>query len=129
MTDDRKTRDERHMLGRRALIKLGLATGAAWGLAHWQVLEILEDAGGVALAQQAACMGTNRSLHIVAGQGGFAWFQLLWPHVDVALARNASFAWHAIGEETMAVGTDRPLVLGPETPWRDLPGHRQVTLS
>jgi hypothetical protein len=127
MTDDRKTRDERRAMGRRALIKLGLATGAAWGLSHWQVLEILESAGGVALAQEAACMGTNRSLHIVAGNGGFAWFQLFWPHIDVVMARNGDFAWHAIGEETAATGTDRPLLLGPEAPWRDLPGRRQIT--
>lgn len=125
--DDRKSRDERRAMGRRGLMKLALATGAAYGLSHWKVLEILEDSGGRALAQDAACMGTNRSVHIVAGVGGFAWFQLLWPHLDVAAARNPDFAWHAIGEETMAAGTDRPLALGPEAPWRSLPGRRQVT--
>src|SRR5688572_2995535 len=102
---DSKSRDERRELGRRGLIKLALATGAAYGLPHWKVLEILEGSAGVALAQDAACVGTNRSVHIVAGDGGFAWFQLLWPHLDVAAARNDAFAWHAIGEETMAVGT------------------------
>lgn len=126
-TDDRKSRDERRELGRRGLIKLALATGAAYGLSHWKVLEILEGAGGTALAQDAACTGTNRSVHIVAGSGGFAWFQLLWPHLDVAAARDPGMAWHAIGEETMAVGTDKPLAIGPEAPWRSLPGRRQVT--
>jgi hypothetical protein len=127
MTDARKNRDERHQLGRRSLIKLALATGAAYGLSHWQVLEALEGAGGRALAEDALCTDTNRSVHIVAGNGGFAWFQLLWPHVDVAMARNDNFAWHAIGEETMAPGTDKPLVLGPQTPWRTQPGRRQVS--
>lgn len=126
-SNDQKSRDERRELGRRGLIKLALATGAAYGLSHWKVLEILESSGGVALAQDASCVGTNRSVHIVAGDGGFAWFQLLWPHLDVAAARNPDFAWHAIGEETMAVGTDRPLAMGPEAPWRALPGRRQVT--
>jgi hypothetical protein len=120
-------REARREVGRRALIKLALATGAAYGLSHWKILEILESAGGRALAQDAACTPTNRSVHIVAGDGGFAWFQLLWPHVDVAAARNGSFAWHAIGEETMAASTDKPLALGPEAPWKTLPGRRQVT--
>jgi hypothetical protein len=124
---ERQRRDEARRVGRRDLIKLAVATGAAYGLSHWKVLEVLESTGGVALAQEAACMGTNRSVHIVAGSGGFAWFQLLWPHVDVAAARNDAFAWHAIGEETMATGTDKPLALGPETPFRTMPGRRQVT--
>ena len=127
MSTEPKNRDERRELGRRSLIRLALATGAAYGLSHWQVLEILEGSGGRALAQDASCMGTNRSVHIVAGDGGFAWFQLLWPHVDVARARNPNFAWHAIGEEREVPGTDKPLIVGPETPWRDAPGRRQVT--
>jgi hypothetical protein len=122
-----KNRDERRELGRRSLIKLAVATGAAYGLSHWQVLECLESGGGRALAQDAACMGSNRSVHIVAGDGGFAWFQLLWPHIDVARARNPEFAWHAIGEEMEVPGTDKPLIVGPETPWRTAPGRRQVT--
>jgi len=127
MSTEPKNKDERRELGRRSLIRLALATGAAYGLSHWQVLEILEGSGGRALAQDASCMGTNRSVHIVAGDGGFAWFQLLWPHVDVARARNPNFAWHAIGEEREVPGTDKPLIVGPETPWRDAPGRRQVT--
>ena len=127
MTRDTNARDEKRMLGRRSLIKMAFATGAAYGLSHSKVLEVLAGASGTALADEASCMGTNRSLHIVAGSGGFAWFQLLWPHVDVARARNDNFAWHAVGEEVAAVGTDKPLILGPETPWRDAPGRRQVS--
>jgi len=130
MTDgheNRRARDTARDVGRRDLIKLALATGAAYGLSHWRVLEVLEGTAGVALAQEAACVGTNRSVHIVAGSGGFAWFQLLWPHVDVARARNDNFAWHAIGEETEVAGTDKPLIVGPETPFRTMPGRRQMT--
>lgn len=127
MTRESNKRDEQRMLGRRSLIKLALATGAAYGLSHSTVLDVLAGSAGTALADDAACMGSNRSLHIVAGSGGFAWFQLLWPHVDVANARNDNFAWHAVGEEMAAVGTDKPLVLGPETPWRTAPGRRQVS--
>ncbi len=130
MTDgheNRRARDTARDVGRRDLIKLALATGAAYGLSHWRVLEVLEGTAGVALAQEAACVGTNRSVHIVAGSGGFAWFQLLWPHVDVARARNDNFAWHAIGEEMEVAGTDKPLIVGPETPFRTMPGRRQMT--
>ena len=124
MRDDK---EKKRRVGRRALIKWSLATGAALGLPRWKVFEALELAGGTALADEASCALTNRSVHIVAGDGGFAWFQLLWPHNDVAAARDGSFAWHAIGEETMADGTHQPLTLGPEAPWRSLSGPRQVT--
>jgi len=94
---------------------------------RWKVFEVLEGTGGRALAAEAACATTNRSVHIIAGSGGFAWFQLLWPHNDVAAAGNSGFAFHAPGEQTMAMGTDMPLTLGPEAPWKTLTGRRQVT--
>jgi len=108
-------------------MKWSLAAGAALGLPQWKVFEVLGMTAGTALADDAACTNANRSVHIVAGSGGFAWFQLLWPHNDVAAARNASFAWHAIGEERMAEDTHRPLTIGPHTPWQSLPGGRQVS--
>jgi len=79
------------------------------------------------MAADAACHPTNRSVHIVAGTGGFAWFQLLWPHNDIAAAGNANFAFHAPGEQTLAANTDKPLTLGPEAPWKNLNGTRQVS--
>jgi len=124
---NRTEREEKRRVGRRALVKWSLAVGAALGVPRSQVFEVLELSGGRALAEDASCAPTNRSVHIVAGDGGFAWFQLLWPHNDVAAARNDAFAWHAIGEETMAEGTHRPLTLGPEAPWRSFGGARQVT--
>jgi hypothetical protein len=122
-----RDRDARRHVTRRSLIKWSLATGAFLGVPRWKIFEILEGAGGKALAAEAACHPTNRSVHIIAGVGGFAWFQLLWPHNDVAAAANPGFAWHAIGEQTMANGTDMPLTLGPEAPWQGLSGRLQVT--
>ena len=122
-----KKADERRHLSRRSLIKWSLAAGAVMSVPRWKVFEILEGSGGKALAADAACHPTNRSVHIIAGVGGFAWFQLLWPHNDVAAASDPSFAWHAIGEQTIAVGTDKTLTLGPEAPWRELNGKLQVT--
>jgi hypothetical protein len=120
-------RDERRQLSRRALMKWTVAAGAAFGVSRSRVFEILEKTGGKALAADAACHPTNRSVHIVAGNGGFAWFQLLWPHNDVAAAHNTTFAFHAPGQETMAQGTTMPLTLGPQAPWKMLPGVKQVT--
>ncbi len=121
------TKDSRFLASRRELIKWAAFTGAALGLPRWKVFEVLEASGGTALAAEAACAPTNRSVHLVAGNGGFAWFQLLWPHNDVAAAANGQFAFHAPGLHTMAAGTDKPLSLGPEAPWKALSGSRQVT--
>ena len=123
----RRRREEKHQLSRRSLIKWSLATGAVLGLERWKVFEVLEGSSGRALAAEAACLPTNRSVHIVAGVGGFAWYQLLWPHNDVAAAASDSFAFHAPGQIAMAEGTDRPLTLAPETPFRTLPGRRQMS--
>ena len=120
-------RDATIELSRRSLIKWSLAAGAALGVARWKVYEVLEKAGGTALAADAACHPSMRSVHLVAGNGGFAWFQLLWPHNAVAAAGNNSFAFHAPGQQTMAQGTDKPLTLGPQAPWKTLPGRRQVS--
>lgn len=128
MANKKMNRDEKHALTRRSLIKWSLAAGAALSVPRWKVFEVLEKTGGKALAADAACLPTNRSVHIVAGTGGLAWFQLLWPHNDVAAAGNNNFAYHAPGEQTMAEGTDRPLTLGPEAPFRDNPAKKQMSV-
>jgi hypothetical protein len=68
-----------------------------------------------------------RSVHLVAGNGGLAWFQLLWPQVEVAMANNNNFAWHKPGQATLVAGTYKPLAVGPDTPWVNLPAARQMT--
>jgi hypothetical protein len=123
-TDDR---DRATLTGRRAFIKWSVAAGAALGLPRWKVFEILGKQGGVALADEAACHPTNRSVHIVAPNGGFAWFHLMWPHNDVATGAADTAALHTPGETTRTPGTDRPLTVTPDTPWRSLPPDRQVT--
>lgn len=125
-TPEAAARDVKRQMNRRELIKWSLFTGAALGVARWKVFEVLDGIDRAAAAD-AACMPTNRSVHIVAGNGGFAWFQLLWPHNEVAAAGNGGFAFHAPGEQTMAAGTDRPLTLGPEAPFRTANGGKQMT--
>src|SRR5205823_1201023 len=51
-----------------------------------------------------------------------------WPQNDIAAANNASFAWHKPGQSTVVAGTDKPLTIGPDTPFASLPAQNQVTV-
>src|SRR5690349_13544899 len=104
-----RNRAELRGASRRDFIRFGLAAGGVLGLRPWQTFEVLEDTAGKALAAEAACLPTNRSVHLLAGSGGFAWFQLLWPHVEIAEAQSSTFAFHAPGTQQRVVGTDKPL--------------------
>ena len=63
------SKTDKEFLSRRSLIRGALYAGAALGLARWKVYEVLEDTVGTAIAADAACHPTNRSVHIVAGTG------------------------------------------------------------
>lgn len=121
-------RDENRQLTRRALIKWSVAAGAALGVSRAKVFDILSGTAGNELAYAAADNAFTRSIHIVAGNGGLAWFQLLWPQVDVAMAANPNFAWHKPGMATLVPGTAKPLAIGPDTPFANLPAGRQMTV-
>jgi hypothetical protein len=121
-------RDEQHELTRRALIKWTVAAGAALGVSRSKVFEVLEKTAGKGIAQAAAAQKTNFSVHLMAGGGGAAWFQLSWPQNFVAQANNPNFAWEHAGNTTLIQGTDKPMYKGPTTIWSDLPAARQVTL-
>lgn len=120
-------RDDEREITRRALIKWSVAAGAALGVSRSKIFEILERTAGKDLAFAAAENATTRSVHIMAGNGGASWFQLLWPHNDVAAANNTTFAWHRPGESSLYAGTDKPLTKGPDTPFQDMPAARQMT--
>jgi hypothetical protein len=121
-------RDEHQELTRRALIKWTVAAGAALGVSRSKVFDILERTAGKGVAYAAAMNPTHRSVHIVAGNGGLAWFQQFWPHNDVAAANNGAFAWNYPGMHTVVAGTDNPLTTGPMTPWASVPAQRQMTI-
>src|SRR5690348_3395641 len=91
-------RDEQRELTRRALIKWSVAAGAALGVSRAKIFEILEKTGGRDVAFAASENPSTRSVHIVAGNGGLAWFQLFWPQNDIAAANNTGFAWHKPGQ-------------------------------
>ncbi len=120
-------RDEQRHLTRRALIKWTVAAGAALGVSRSRVFDILEGSAGRDVAYAAAENPFTRSIHIVAGNGGLAWFQLLWPQAEIAMANNPAYAWHRPGMARLVAGTDRPLAIGPDTPFAALPAARQMT--
>lgn len=121
-------RDEKRELTRRALIKWSVAAGAALGVSRSNVFEILEGTVDKNLAYAASDNAMTRSVHLIAGNGGLAWFSLLWPQVEVAMANSNTFAWHRPGMATLIPGTYKPLAMGPDTPWTELPAGRQVTV-
>jgi hypothetical protein len=112
---------------RRRFLRWAGVAGAMLGLERANFLNVLSDSAGVAMADAASCAATMKSFHIVAGDGGFAWFQLLWPHNEIAAAGNGQFAFHAPGQQQMAPETDKPLTWAPETPWKSFDKTKRVT--
>ena len=62
---------------RRDFIKGVFAASAALGLGPTRAIEMLDEIGGSALA--AGAINANRAVHIIGGDGGGAWFTLVWP--------------------------------------------------
>ncbi len=112
---------------RRNFLRWTTAAGAVLALDRAKVLNVINDSAGSAMAEDASCASTNRSVHLVAGDGGFAWFQLLWPHTEIAKAGNDGFAFHSPGNIADATDTDKPFVYAPESPWRNLDKRRRIT--
>jgi hypothetical protein len=123
---DHRLKDLRNN-SRRRFLKFTAAAGALLALDRSEVLNVIADSGGHALADEASCAETNRSIHLVAGNGGFAWFQLLFPHVAIAAANNDNFAFHAFGQTQDASDTDKPFTFAPQTPWKALDSTKRVT--
>lgn len=111
---------------RRHFLRWATTLGAVLAVERSKVLQVIADSAGSAMAD-ASCGATNRSVHLVAGDGGFAWFQLLWPHVDVATAGNDNFAFHAPGQAKAATDTDKPFYYAPESPWQNLDKTKRIS--
>lgn len=120
-------RDDKHHLSRRALIKWSAAAGAALGVSRSKIFEILERTAGKGVAFAASEAPTMRSVHFIAGNGGLAFTQAFWPHVDIAKAGNANFAWKFPGQTIDVTGIKNQLALGMDTPWQSLAPTKQVT--
>lgn len=112
---------------RRNFLRFTAAAGAVLALDRAKVLDVVADSGGMALADEASCSATCRSVSIVAGDGGFAWFQLLWPHTEIATSNDGGFAFHAQGKQIKATDTDRPFYYAPESPWQGLDKGKRIS--
>lgn len=124
MVDDRLKNLEGK--SRRNFLRWMTTAGAVLALDRAKVLDVIADSAGSAMAD-ASCGVTNRSIHLVAGDGGFAWFQLLWPHVEIAKANNDNFAFHAPGQAMKAPDTDKEFYYAPESPWKDLDKTKRIS--
>lgn len=111
---------------RRNFLRWMTTAGAVLALDRTEVLNVIADSAGSAMAD-ASCGASNRSVHLVAGDGGFAWFQLLWPHVEIATSGNDNFAFHAQGQAKAATDTDKPFVYAPQSPWQKLAKNKRIT--
>lgn len=122
-------RDHDRDVTRRALIKWSLAAGAALGVSRARILDVLEGTAGKGIAEAAGNTTRKRSVHIRGVIGGLAWFQLLWPHNDIALARdsNAQIPFHLPGDHTVVNGTGGKLTLCADSPFATLPPQLQMT--
>ncbi len=112
---------------RRHFLKWTAVAAAGLGLERARFLDALSGVGGVALADQAACTLTNKSIHINAANGALAWYTLLFPHIEQATVNNANYAFHEVGKGTMVAGTDRPWARASKSPFATLPANRQMT--
>jgi hypothetical protein len=110
---------------RRKFLKWCTAAAAVMGLERTGMLNALSGTAGVAAAD-ALTLHTRRFIGMVAGNGGFAWFQLIWPHVDVATGTNPAYALHAMGQ-TRAAATQKPFFYTPESPFQDAGANWQVS--
>jgi hypothetical protein len=112
---------------RRDFLRWSATLAAVLGLERSRYLNVLSDSAGVALADQAACPTTMRSVHLVAGNGGLAWFTQLFPQVDVAMNGGSNSAFYALGKAKNASGTDKSLVYAPESPFQSLAPSKQIS--
>jgi hypothetical protein len=105
---------------RRTFLSLFGAAAAAMAIDRTRALNWLFDQGGEALAGPGSCANTNRSVHIIGGNGSFAWFQLLWPHIEIAQSMDTSMAYHSYdvpGNLYTPGNGNQPFYYAPEAPW------------
>jgi hypothetical protein len=77
---------------RRDFIRGVLSASAALGLGPTRALEVLDQMGGSALAAEG-CAGISRVVNLIGGNGGLAWFTLLWPVPGVITGFQGAYAY------------------------------------
>jgi hypothetical protein len=105
---------------RRDFIKWSVGMGVALGLKPWKVFEATESVLGPAFADSAATAQALRTIHVIAGNGGLAWFTQVFPFAAIAADTTGNLSFYKPGMVTpQAVNTaqgDQPMNYGPDTP-------------
>jgi len=111
---------------RRSFLKWCTAAAAALGLERSGMLNVLSNTAGVAAAD-ALTLNMRRFVGIVAGNGGFAWFQLLWPHLAVAQGTDPAYAFHSLGQAVKSTKTTNDFYYAPESPFQNAGPNWQMS--
>jgi hypothetical protein len=113
---------------RRNFLRWGVAAAAALGLERSRYLNVLGETAGVAMADTASASATAKSIHLVAGNGGLAWFTQLFPYPAIAKSGSTKAALYAAGNTYTAATTDSPAVWAPASPFQKLSKSQQMTV-
>ncbi len=113
---------------RRQFLKWSATVAALLGLERSRFLDVLSSSSGSAMADEGACSKTSKSVHLVAGNGGLAWFTQLFPYVNVAKAGGNTVSFHGPPTEVKDAPTDMPSVYGKYSPFQTLGKSKQMTM-
>ena len=112
---------------RRDFIKWSATAAAMLGLDRARYLDVLNSNAGSAMADNGACGTTARSVHLIAGNGGLAWFTQLFPYVQVAKTAQAPLSFYGSPADVKDAPTDNASVYGKYSPFQGLPRNKQMT--
>ena len=107
---------------RREFVQAVMTASAVLGLGPTRAFEVLEEMGGSALAQAAQV--PRRSVNIVAGTGGFAWFHFLWPAPQVISKFRSEFSYDSTSRATMITSADSQYLEGRPLYVRNMNGKK-----
>ena len=104
--------------GRREFLRWSATVAACLGLERARFLNVLGETAGSAAADTAQCNQTNRSIHIVDGNGGLSNWTHIFPFTKVIGSTNAAYSHYALGKGVAATGYDKLYSYAPDSPWQ-----------
>jgi hypothetical protein len=113
---------------RREFLKWSATVAALLGLERSRFLDVLASSSGSAMADDGACGKTSKSVHLVAGNGGLAWFTQLFPYIAVAKAGGNQVSFYGSPADVKDAPTDMPSVYGKYSPFQTLGKSKQMTM-
>jgi TAT (twin-arginine translocation) pathway signal sequence len=113
---------------RRDFLKWSATVAALLGLERSRFLDVLSSTSGTAMADDGACGKTTKSVHLIAGNGGLAWFTQLFPYSKVAKSGDNQLAYYGAPTDVKDAPTDNPSVYGKYSPFQTLGKSKQMTM-